>query len=63
MRCEAQRRDPREDEQPPISECIPRPMTPEEWVKYGPKSDKPRRSFLMLKQSDVLRSLRNRGLR
>ena len=28
------------------SEVITRPMTPEEWAKYGPKSDKKRRCFM-----------------
>jgi len=42
--------------------CNTRPMTSEEWEKYGPKNDKTKGN-LMFKQSDIQRSLEHRGLR
>ena len=44
------------------STCSTRAMTPEERERYGPKSDKPKRGFL-LTDSDLRRSLEHRKLR
>ena len=44
------------------STCSTRTMTTEEWEKYGPKSDKQKRGFL-LTNADIRRSLEHRGLR
>ena len=40
-------------------ECQTQPMTDDDWKKYGPKSDK-KRTGLVIRQSDSLRSLEHR---
>ena len=58
---EVRRRDPRENELHPAIDLCDRPMTAEEWKRYGPRNGK-KVPVGLLKQSDIQRSLKHRGL-